>query len=109
MPANLTPAQQKVAKVQMALNSNGASLDVDGKWGSKTSAALAAFQKRTQPEADRQDERRDRQGAGHVIDGATPAAWPAWRLSLDRTNVRLPPTGMRGGHARAMALHIFPG
>src|ERR1700761_1448931 len=45
MPANLTPAQQKVAKVQMALNANGASLDVDGKWGSKTSAALAAYQK----------------------------------------------------------------
>ncbi len=45
MPANLTPAQQKVAKVQMALNANGASVDVDGKWGSKTSAALAAFQK----------------------------------------------------------------
>ena len=44
MPANLTPAQQKVAKVQMALNSNGASLDVDGKWGPKTSAALKAFQ-----------------------------------------------------------------
>src|ERR1700759_2946700 len=45
MPANLTPAQQKVAHVQMALNANGAALDVDGKWGSKTSAALAAFQK----------------------------------------------------------------
>lgn len=44
MPANLTPAQQKVAKVQMALNSNGAALDVDGKWGSKTSSALKAFQ-----------------------------------------------------------------
>ncbi|HTI79746.1 MAG TPA: peptidoglycan-binding domain-containing protein [Acetobacteraceae bacterium] len=45
MPANLTPAQQKVAHVQMALNANGAALDVDGKWGSKTSAALAAYQK----------------------------------------------------------------
>ena len=44
MPANLTPAQQKVAKVQMALNANGATLDVDGKWGSKSSAALKAFQ-----------------------------------------------------------------
>ncbi|HLJ04958.1 MAG TPA: peptidoglycan-binding domain-containing protein [Acetobacteraceae bacterium] len=44
MPANLTPAQQKVAKVQMALNANGATLDVDGKWGSKTSTALKAFQ-----------------------------------------------------------------
>ena len=29
MPANLTPAQQKVAKIQMALNSNGAQLTVD--------------------------------------------------------------------------------
>jgi len=45
MPANLTPAQQKVAKVQMALNANGATLDVDGKWGSKTSAALKEYQK----------------------------------------------------------------
>ena len=46
MPANLTPAQQRVAKVQMALNTNGATpqLDVDGKWGSKTGAALKAFQ-----------------------------------------------------------------
>jgi peptidoglycan hydrolase-like protein with peptidoglycan-binding domain len=44
MPANLTPAQQKVAKVQMALNANGATLDVDGKWGAKTSAALKAYQ-----------------------------------------------------------------
>jgi peptidoglycan hydrolase-like protein with peptidoglycan-binding domain len=44
MPANLTPAQQRVAKVQMALNSNGATLDVDGKWGAKTSAALKAYQ-----------------------------------------------------------------
>jgi peptidoglycan hydrolase-like protein with peptidoglycan-binding domain len=44
MPANLTPAQQKVAKVQMALNSNGAELTVDGKWGPKTSAALKSFQ-----------------------------------------------------------------
>jgi peptidoglycan hydrolase-like protein with peptidoglycan-binding domain len=44
MPANLTPAQQKVAKVQTALNANGATLTVDGKWGPKTSAALKAFQ-----------------------------------------------------------------
>lgn len=44
MPANLTPAQQKVAKVQMALNSNGANLQVDGKWGPKTAASLKSFQ-----------------------------------------------------------------
>jgi peptidoglycan hydrolase-like protein with peptidoglycan-binding domain len=44
MPANLTPAQQRIAKVQMALNANGAQLQVDGKWGSKTSAALKAYQ-----------------------------------------------------------------
>ena len=46
MPANLTPAQQKVAKVQMALNTNGATppLTVDGKWGPRTAAALKAFQ-----------------------------------------------------------------
>jgi localization factor PodJL len=44
MPANLTPAQQRVAKLQMALNSNGAQLDVDGKMGAKTRDALKAFQ-----------------------------------------------------------------
>jgi peptidoglycan DL-endopeptidase CwlO len=44
IPANLTPAQQRVAKVQAALNSNGAQLTVDGKWGPKTSAALKAYQ-----------------------------------------------------------------
>jgi len=44
MPANLTPAQQRVAKLQMALNSNGAQLDVDGKMGPKTADALKAFQ-----------------------------------------------------------------
>jgi peptidoglycan DL-endopeptidase CwlO len=44
IPPNLTPAQQRVAKIQVALNSNGAQLDVDGKWGPKTSAALKAFQ-----------------------------------------------------------------
>lgn len=44
MPANLTPAQQHVAKVQMALNASGAQLTVDGKWGPKTSAALKAYQ-----------------------------------------------------------------
>ena len=45
MPAKpVTPAQQRIAKVQMALNANGAQLDVDGKVGSKTAAALKAFQ-----------------------------------------------------------------
>jgi peptidoglycan hydrolase-like protein with peptidoglycan-binding domain len=44
MPANLTPAQQRVAKLQMALNANGAQLDVDGRMGPKTVAALKAFQ-----------------------------------------------------------------
>ena len=41
---NLTPKQQQVAKVQMALNSNGAQLNVDGKWGPSTSAALKSYQ-----------------------------------------------------------------
>lgn len=44
MPANLTPAQQRIAKVQTALNANGAQLTVDGRWGGKTSAALRAYQ-----------------------------------------------------------------
>src|SRR5271166_3203482 len=44
MPANLTPAQQRVAKLQMALNANGAQLDVDGRMGPKTVAALKSFQ-----------------------------------------------------------------
>jgi peptidoglycan hydrolase-like protein with peptidoglycan-binding domain len=44
MPANLTPAQQRVAKVQTALNANGAQLDVDGKMGPATVAALKAYQ-----------------------------------------------------------------
>jgi len=44
MPSNLTPKQQQVAKVQMALNSNGAQLNVDGKWGPASSAALKSFQ-----------------------------------------------------------------
>ncbi|MEJ0017714.1 MAG: peptidoglycan-binding domain-containing protein [Acetobacteraceae bacterium] len=45
MPANLTPAQQRVAKLQMALNANGAQIDVDGKMGGKTVTALKDFQK----------------------------------------------------------------
>jgi peptidoglycan hydrolase-like protein with peptidoglycan-binding domain len=44
MPAHLSAAQQRVAKVQTALNANGAQLDVDGRWGSKTSAALKSYQ-----------------------------------------------------------------
>lgn len=44
MPADLTPAQQRVAKVQTALNSNGAQIDVDGKMGPKTVAALKSYQ-----------------------------------------------------------------
>jgi peptidoglycan hydrolase-like protein with peptidoglycan-binding domain len=44
MPANLTHAQQRIAKLQMALNANGAQLDVDGKMGAKTRDALKTFQ-----------------------------------------------------------------
>jgi peptidoglycan hydrolase-like protein with peptidoglycan-binding domain len=44
MPANLTPAQQRIAKLQMALNANGAQLDVDGKMGPATHDALKAYQ-----------------------------------------------------------------
>lgn len=44
MPANLTPAQQRIARVQMALNANGAQLTVDGKWGAQTSAAVKSYQ-----------------------------------------------------------------
>jgi peptidoglycan hydrolase-like protein with peptidoglycan-binding domain len=44
MPAHLTKVQQRVAKAQMALNSNGAQVDVDGKMGPKTVAALRSFQ-----------------------------------------------------------------
>jgi peptidoglycan hydrolase-like protein with peptidoglycan-binding domain len=44
MPAGLTPAQQRIAKVQTALNSNGAQLEVDGKMGPKTVAALKSYQ-----------------------------------------------------------------
>jgi peptidoglycan DL-endopeptidase CwlO len=34
-----------VEKVQQSLNSNGAALTVDGKWGPKTTAAVKDFQK----------------------------------------------------------------
>lgn len=44
MPAHLTPAQQRVAKLQMALNANGAQLDVDGRMGPKTRDALKTYQ-----------------------------------------------------------------
>ena len=44
MPAGLTAAQQRVAKIQTALNANGAQLDVDGKMGARTVAALKAYQ-----------------------------------------------------------------
>jgi localization factor PodJL len=44
MPHDLTAAQQRVAKVQTALNANGAQLDVDGKMGAKTRDALKAYQ-----------------------------------------------------------------
>ena len=35
MPHDLTAAQQRVAKVQTALNANGAQLDVDDKMGGR--------------------------------------------------------------------------
>jgi len=44
MPPGLTRAQQHVAKIQAALNANGAHLQVDGRMGSKTVAALKAYQ-----------------------------------------------------------------
>jgi peptidoglycan hydrolase-like protein with peptidoglycan-binding domain len=44
MPSNLTPAQQRVAQIQMALNANGAQLTVDGKPGPATRAALKSYQ-----------------------------------------------------------------
>jgi len=44
MPAGLSPAQQRVAKLQMALNANGAQLQVDGRMGSATRAALKSYQ-----------------------------------------------------------------
>jgi peptidoglycan hydrolase-like protein with peptidoglycan-binding domain len=44
MPAHLSPSQQHTAKVQIALNANGAQLQVDGKWGPATRAALKTYQ-----------------------------------------------------------------
>jgi peptidoglycan hydrolase-like protein with peptidoglycan-binding domain len=44
MPSGLTQAQQRVARIQMALNANGAQLQVDGKMGSATHAALKSYQ-----------------------------------------------------------------
>lgn len=44
MPPGLTPQQQHVAQLQTALNANGAHLDVDGRMGAKTRAALKTFQ-----------------------------------------------------------------
>jgi peptidoglycan hydrolase-like protein with peptidoglycan-binding domain len=35
----------RIEKVQQSLNSNGAALTVDGKWGPKTTAAVKDFQK----------------------------------------------------------------
>ena len=44
MPPSLTAAQQRIAKIQTALNANGARLEVDGKMGAKTRDALKAYQ-----------------------------------------------------------------
>jgi peptidoglycan hydrolase-like protein with peptidoglycan-binding domain len=44
MPSNLSPAQQRVAQIQMALNANGAQLTVDGRAGPATRAALKSYQ-----------------------------------------------------------------
>ena len=58
MPHDLTAAQQRVAKVQTALNANGAQLDVDGKMGAKTRDALKAYQS-AHHEADRSPRQRE--------------------------------------------------
>ena len=44
MPSNLSPAQQRVAQIQMALNANGAQLTVDGRAGPATRSALKSYQ-----------------------------------------------------------------
>ena len=44
MPVGMTAAQQRIAKIQTALNANGAQLDVDGRMGPRTVAALKAYQ-----------------------------------------------------------------
>lgn len=44
IPPGLTRQQQRVAQIQSALNANGAQLQVDGRMGSKTVAALKAYQ-----------------------------------------------------------------
>ena len=44
MPSGLSSAQQRVAKLQMALNANGAQLTVDGKSGPATTDALKSYQ-----------------------------------------------------------------
>ncbi len=45
IPPGLTPAQQHVAQIQTQLNAAGAQLQVDGRMGPQTRAALRAFQK----------------------------------------------------------------
>jgi peptidoglycan hydrolase-like protein with peptidoglycan-binding domain len=40
----MSAQQSRVAKVQTALNATGAQLDVDGRMGSKTVAAVKSFQ-----------------------------------------------------------------
>jgi peptidoglycan hydrolase-like protein with peptidoglycan-binding domain len=48
MPSGLSSAQQRVAKLQMALNANGAQLTVDGKSGPATTDALKSYQSQHQ-------------------------------------------------------------
>jgi peptidoglycan hydrolase-like protein with peptidoglycan-binding domain len=44
-PAKHADRMARVEHVQQALNNNGASLTVDGKWGPKTKSAVMDFQK----------------------------------------------------------------